>query len=87
MQQYLLTEDQKGYIQLVKDFFTKEVLPIRGSICFNPPYRLPIPAAMITNTGLSIHISSINSCNPNFIISNAEFITTSIVSFPPNGNK
>lgn len=30
MQQYLLTEDQKGYIQLVKDFFTKEVLPIRA---------------------------------------------------------
>lgn len=30
MQQYLLTEDQKSYIQLVKDFFTKEVLPIRA---------------------------------------------------------
>lgn len=29
MQQYLLTEDQKSYIQLAKDFFTKEVLPIR----------------------------------------------------------
>ena len=25
-----------------------------GSICFNPPYLLPIPAAIITNTGFFI---------------------------------
>ena len=30
MQQYLLSEDQKGYIQLIRDFFAKEVLPIRA---------------------------------------------------------
>ncbi|MCI1722879.1 MAG: acyl-CoA dehydrogenase family protein [Lachnospiraceae bacterium] len=30
MEQYLMTDDQKSYIQLVRDFFRKEVLPIRA---------------------------------------------------------
>lgn len=30
MQQYLLTEDQKSLIEMVRDFFQKEVLPIRA---------------------------------------------------------
>lgn len=29
MKQYLLTEDQESYIKMVRDFFAKEVLPIR----------------------------------------------------------
>lgn len=30
MQQYLMTEEQESYVQLVRDFYTKEVLPIRA---------------------------------------------------------
>ena len=30
MKQYLLTEDQISFIDMVKDFFAKEVLPIRA---------------------------------------------------------
>ena len=29
-----------------------------GSICFNPPYLLPIPAAIITKTGFFMFMSS-----------------------------
>ena len=31
MQQYLLTEDQKGLIAMVREFYQKEVLPIRAA--------------------------------------------------------
>ena len=33
-----------------------------GSICFMPPYRLPIPAAMTTNTGLFIFCYLLHKC-------------------------
>ena len=32
MQQYLMTEEQQSYIQMVRDFYTKEVLPHRAEL-------------------------------------------------------